>query len=65
MIEEFEESKEKPTLKRLLKKGYEPTGMFDGYVILNKRDKQILYDKFKDKVVKDKKYIGEHFSDKE
>lgn len=57
--------KKKKTLSRLLDKGYEPCGMFDGYVILAKEDKQILYDKIKDKIVKDKKYIGEHFSGEE
>lgn len=57
--------KKKKTLDRLLKKGYEPRGMFDGYVILTKDDKQILYDKFKDEIVKDKQYVGEHFSGEE
>jgi len=59
------ETKKKKTLSRLLTKGYEPCGMFDGYVVLAKKGKQILYDKFKDEIVKDKKYVGKHFNGEE
>jgi len=55
---EEEELKEKSILLRLLRKGYKPCGIFEGYTILVKKDKQILYDKVKDEIVKDRKYVG-------
>ena len=55
---EEEELKEKSILLRLLRKGYKPCGMFESYTILVKKDKQILYDKVKDEIVKDRKYVG-------